>query len=44
MTHPEPICSVCARRWDERLGYCAPCEDQAVKKSRSAASEGSLLN
>lgn len=26
MNHPGPICSVCTRDWDERLGYCQHCQ------------------
>lgn len=30
-----PICSVCTRDWDSRLGYCEYCEgDRPVKKKK----------
>lgn len=30
-----PICSVCTRDWDSRLGYCEYCEgDKPVKKTK----------
>lgn len=32
-----PICSLCTRDWDERLGYCEYCEgDKPVKKAKKA--------
>lgn len=37
-----PICSVCTRDWDERLGYCEACarqdEESAAKRNIPASS------
>lgn len=34
-----PICPVCTRDWDERLGYCEACEDdgEAMTKKKAKA-------
>ncbi len=28
MIDSTPICSVCTRDWDTRIGYCEACEDR----------------
>lgn len=42
-----PICSVCTRDWDERLGYCEACaaridEASAVRRNIPACAAGLL--
>jgi hypothetical protein len=35
MMDHNPICPVCTRDWDERLGYCEGCEKDVVKKKKA---------
>lgn len=40
MTDYGPICSLCTRDWDQRLGYCEHCESE--KGNLGAAAERNI--
>lgn len=44
VTDSTPICSVCTRDWDERLGYCEACarEDETDTRNNITAQPGML--
>lgn len=40
MIDPGPICSMCTRDWDERLGYCEHCARTAEDLRSNANTAG----